>query len=320
MPLHEAAVEHLLGRVEQLCLDLLGVGYGAARHASTSGFTQVGGSSAVEQDARDVVGDQRRVVRLGVVGRAADVRGEHDVVASSRAGGRAARCSPTKWSRPAPPRWPRASACDERVGVVQRGARGVDVDRALASCGRTARRRSSRWSRASPPRASRRRRPRRAGRRASGWRRRAYGSYAMHPHAEALEAPLRRPADRAEPDDARGPARELPRPVALVGDRAAAVARRRARRGRRARCQRFTAKSSATVISATASALRPGRPQHRDARLRWRRRCRRCWGRPGTSRWPAAAGRSTGPFTESDSTMRRSAPSASTRAASCSAL
>ena len=45
----------------------------------------------------------------------------------------------------------------------------------------------------------------------------------QHPHAESLEAPLGRAPDRAEADDARGLAAELPRPVALVGDLAARV-------------------------------------------------------------------------------------------------
>ena len=43
------------------------------------------------------------------------------------------------------------------------------------------------------------------------------------PHAEPLEPPLGRPPDRAEADEARGPARELPGPEALVGDRPVAV-------------------------------------------------------------------------------------------------
>ena len=42
-------------------------------------------------------------------------------------------------------------------------------------------------------------------------------------HAEALEPPLRGPADRAEADDAGGATRQLPRAVALVGDLAARV-------------------------------------------------------------------------------------------------
>ena len=50
-----------------------------ARHYdNTSGFTQLTGFSPRE-DARDVVGDELRVVRFGVVGRAADVRRQHDV-------------------------------------------------------------------------------------------------------------------------------------------------------------------------------------------------------------------------------------------------
>ena len=45
----------------------------------------------------------------------------------------------------------------------------------------------------------------------------------MHAHAEALEPPPHGPADGAEADQPGGPARQLPGPEALVGDRAVAV-------------------------------------------------------------------------------------------------
>ncbi len=44
-----------------------------------------------------------------------------------------------------------------------------------------------------------------------------------HTHAEPLEAPLRGASHRTEPDDADRLARELPRPVPLVGEHAVAV-------------------------------------------------------------------------------------------------
>ena len=44
-----------------------------------------------------------------------------------------------------------------------------------------------------------------------------------HGHAESLEAPLHRPAHRTEPDQPGGSPGDLPGPVALVRDRAAAV-------------------------------------------------------------------------------------------------
>ena len=66
-------------------------------------------------------------------------------------------------------------------------------------------------------------------------------------------------ADGAEADDAGGPARELPGAVPLVGDLARRrTPGRRGRRGRRATMKRLVANRSAIVISATASALRPG--------------------------------------------------------------
>ena len=81
----------------------------------------------------------------------------------------------------------------------------------------------------------------------------------MHLHPEAFEPPLGGAADRAETDEPRGAPGELPGAEALVRDRAVAVhlAFAHVDVGLRSRW-RLTANSSATVISATASALRPG--------------------------------------------------------------
>ena len=51
---------------------------GASLTSRTSGFTSC--RLAAASRVHETVGDQLRVVRLGVVGRAADVRREHDVL------------------------------------------------------------------------------------------------------------------------------------------------------------------------------------------------------------------------------------------------
>ena len=143
-----------------------------------------------------------------------------------------------------------------------------------------------------------------------------------HAHAEALEPPASSARPTApRPDDARRCARR----AATPGSAGRGWCRRgrsvpRARRRRRRASPRFTANRSATVISATASALRPGARSTGMPLLGGGGRRRRWWGRPGTSRWRRSGRSSTGPFTESDSTTRRSAPSASMRAARSSAL
>ena len=103
---------------------------------------EVVGPPAGEQRG-EAVGDQLRVVRLGVVGRAADVRREHDVRPSSTADGRAARFSPTKWSRPAPPRWPDWSAATSASVSCSCARAELTKIAPVLHRARTARRRSS---------------------------------------------------------------------------------------------------------------------------------------------------------------------------------
>ena len=86
-----------------------------------------------------------------------------------------------------------------------------------------------------------------------------YGSKEITFMPEALEPPPRRPAHRAEPDQAGGPPGHLPRPVALVGD--GAVPEDLALADVAVGGQQVAGDgeaAGATVISATPSALRPG--------------------------------------------------------------
>ena len=124
-------------------------------------------------------------------------------------------------------------------------------------------------------------------------------------HAEPLEPPLRRPADRAEPDDADGAARELPGPEALVGDRAVApdLALAHVRVGPDDAAVHREEQPDGDLGHGVGVAARGA--QHRDARGRWRRGCRRWSGRRGTSRSRTSGRSSTGPFTESLSTIRQ---------------
>ena len=97
----------------------------------------------------------------------------------------------------------------------------------------------------------------------------------------------RGPADRAEADEAGGAAGQLPGPVALVGDRAVAEHLAGSRTSRSARQEvAVDGEQQRDVISATPSALRPGRVQHGDAG---------CGGRRDVDVGRVAAGRADGP-------------------------
>ena len=195
---------------------------------------------------------------LGVVGGAADVRREHHVVHGEQrvAVGQLLALEVVEPGAGRGGRTRSASTSASRSWSAGPGR--VQVDRPPAHRARTGRRPSSPASRGWARRASTRRRTPRPARRASrGWRRRRRGR-SQDPHAEALEPPADGAADGAEADEAGGAAGQLPRPEALVGDRAVAEHLAGAHVASAASDVRVTASSRATVISATPSALRPG--------------------------------------------------------------
>ena len=194
----------------------------------------VDGALAGEQ-AGDVVGHQRRVVRLGVVGGAPDVRRQHDVGHGlQRVVGR--QVLALEVVEPGAAEVARRQRGGQGVDVVEGGPGRVQVDRARLHAGELV----------GADQADRVGRDHGVHRDDVGLGQQVVelvgggvveGVVGDDLHAQALEAPGRGPPDRAEADDAHGPARELPGPVALVGDRAAVVDRARcARPGRRGRC------------------------------------------------------------------------------------
>ena len=255
-----------------------------------------------------------RVVRLGVVGRAADVRGEHDVRPSSRAGGRPGgsrrRSGRARPRRACPTRSAATSASvscscaraeltkiapsfiranwSAPISPAVSGVTAACIDTTSASASRS----SSECV-------------------ASGGVR-VVGD---DPHAEPLEPPLRGAARRRR------------------GRRGRPCARRAARPGSAGRgsCRRGTISPSRTSRSALHEPA-VDREQERDGDLRdgvgvaararaapgsaarSRRRRRRCSGRRGTTRSRRSGRSSTGPFTKSDSTTRRSASASCTDA------
>ena len=112
--------------------------------------------------------------------------------------------------------------------------------------------------------------------------------------AQPLQAPSQRPGDGTETDQACRPPRHLPRPEPLVGDRA--VAKHLARPDIRVGGQQVAGgpEKQGERHFRDGVGVAAGGVEHRDARTRWRRRRRRCSGRRGSRRWPAAAGRTPG--------------------------
>ena len=103
--------------------------------------------------------------------------------------------------------------------------------------------------------------------------------------AQSGQPPSQRPADGAETHQAGRPAGDLTAAEALVGDRSVAKHLAGPTSASAGSKWRVAANSSATAISATASALRPGVCRTRESR-RWRRRCRRCSGHRAWMRRP----------------------------------
>ena len=251
---------------------------------------------------------------LGVVGGAADVRGEHHLVhVEQRMALRAAaRRRSGRGRRPA--RWPDRERLGERVEVVQAGPGRVEVDRRRGASRRT---RSASIipsvSGVGARRASRRRRRSASMSSSESWvASSAYGSNEMTCMPSPSSRHFDGPADGAEPDEPGGPAGELPRPEALVGDRCRrGRPRRLARRGRPRRRGGWR------------------RTAGRRSSRRRRRRCGRACAAPGCPcavaparrRWSGSprvepitrSGRSRiSPCTKSASQTRTVAPSSST--------
>ena len=208
----------------------------------------------------------------------------------------------------------------ERVGVVERGARRVDVDRALLHA----------IELRGTDHAGRLGRDHRVHRHHIGFgeqlveRVRGVGVRTGRRRSRASRGPRSatsaRAPDGTEADDAGGAPRDLPRAVALVGDRAVAVHLALAHIGVGGHDACGSPRTAARrVISATASALRPG-ARSTGMPLAVAVSMSTLLGSPRHEPMASSGRSSTGPLTESDSTMRRSAPSAVTISASCSPL
>ncbi len=130
-------------------------------------------------------------------------------------------CSPSKWSRPAPDKVAGLQCGDQRVGVVQHCPRGVQEDRPVLH-------RLVLRCRDQPLGLGRHDRVHRHDVALAEHREQFLGGVVRglrvvrvvreDAHPEPFEAPRRGAADRAQPDDSRGPAGELPGAVALIGD------------------------------------------------------------------------------------------------------